>query len=671
MDINTIDPNLENLATNTIRMLSVDAIEKANSGHPGMPMGAADIAMVLWARFLRFDPEDPNWEGRDRFVLSAGHGSMLQYSLLHLFGFDLPIEELKKFRRLNSKTPGHPEYGLTPGVELTTGPLGQGFANGVGMALASKLVQARFEKDGFCPIGRRVFGIVSDGDLMEGISYEAAAIAGHWKLGNLVYLYDSNGITIEGGTDLAFSEDIKTRYKAAGWDVHIVADGHNHESIADAISNSLGVQDKPSLIICRTHIAYGSPNKQDTSDSHGAPLGPDEVDGTKDALGWPKAPKFHVPKEVSALFLEISYRKTNQRKAWDKKHTGWKNSNPELGSQWKKWTSNDLPDDLLEAMTKRLPDSAAATRALSGAVLQAASAGVSNLFGGSADLSPSNKTMIADRKAIRPGDFSGKNIHFGIREHAMGAIANGMALSGCVRPYTGTFLVFADYMRPAIRMAALMKLPVIFVFTHDSFWVGEDGPTHQPVEHTASLRLIPNLNVYRPCDGEETAMAWDLALRREDGPSAIVLTRQKLDPVGRVKEYSPKEAAKGGYVVSDAKSPDCENVFLASGSEVSMCAQAQKLLLGKGIDAKVISVLCLESFLKQPEEYIAQTIGEKAKNVFWVEAGFDPHGFKFTKGKGFVYGLKDYGTSAPGKVLSEHFGFTPETFADKVVDALK
>ena len=671
MNINSVDPSLENLATNTIRMLSVDAIQKANSGHPGMPMGAADMAMVLWSRYLRFDPADPNWEGRDRFLLSAGHGSMLQYALLHLFGFDLPLDEIKRFRQLNSKTPGHPEYGLTPGVELTTGPLGQGFANGVGMALAAKLVQSRFEKDGFCPMGRRVFGIVSDGDLMEGISYEAASIAGHWKLGNLVYLYDSNSITIEGATDLSFSENIKTRFDAAGWDTHLVADGHNHESIADAIQNATDCLDKPSLIICRTHIAYGSPNKQDTSDSHGAPLGPDEVTATKKALGWPESPEFYIPENVCKLFVELAKRKTNQRKAWDKKFAGWKNNNTDLAQQWEKWVNDDIPDDLLESMMAKLPDSAAATRALSGAVLQEASARVPNLFGGSADLSPSNKTDIKGATAINNGDFSGKNIHFGIREHAMGAIANGMALSGCIRPYTGTFLVFADYMRPSMRMAALMKLPVIFVFTHDSFWVGEDGPTHQPVEHVASLRLIPNLAVLRPADGEETAIAWDMALRRKDGPSAIILTRQKLEPFGRPAGYTPELANKGGYLISDSQNPDCKNILMASGSEVSMSVQAQKILKDKGVDTKVVSVICLESFFKQPKEYQNQIVSPDAENVFWVEAGFDPHGYRFVKGKGFVYGLDDFGASAPGKELAEYFGYTPEKLAGKILDALK
>ena len=665
----SIDPNLEKLATDTIRMLAADAVQKANSGHPGMPMGAADMAFVLWTRFLRFDPADPNWAGRDRFLLSAGHGSMLQYALLHLFGYDLPLNELKNFRQLGSKTPGHPEYGHTPGVEVTTGPLGQGFANGVGMALAAKITEARFAKDGFCPAGTRIFGIVSDGDLMEGISYESAALAGHLGLGNIVYLYDSNDITIEGGTNLAWSENVPKRFEAAGWHT-LTVDGHDHEAIADAIQAAVETTDKPSLIQCRTHIAFGSPNKQDTSDSHGAPLGPEEILATRKALGWPEDADFFVPQKVAELFRDCAKAATTTHATWGRQIAKWRADNPETATAWDRWTSKELPADLLDTLMSGLPDKDDATRNNSGAVLQKAAEILPNLIGGSADLSPSNKTDIKGQPSIVPGDFSGRNLHFGIREHAMGAIANGMFLYGGLRPYVGTFLVFADYMRPTIRMAALMKLPVIFVFTHDSFWVGEDGPTHQPIEQISSLRVIPNTVLLRPADGTETAIAWDLALSRTDGPTVIVLTRQKLARIDRPENFDLDLVKKGAYVVSDSAGNPHPNILIATGSEVATCLEAKKILLEKGIDVRVVSMLSQELFEQQPIDFSNQVLPPDAQNVFYVEASKEPACARYLKGKGVAIGMTGFGSSAPGKVLSDHFGFTPEKVAQTIYDKL-
>lgn len=666
MTFESIDPSVAKLASNTIRMLAADAVQKANSGHPGMPMGAADMAFVLWSRFLRFDSADPAWTGRDRFILSAGHGSMLQYALLHLFGFDLPMEEIQNFRQLGSKTPGHPEYGRTPGVELTTGPLGQGFANGVGMALAAKLMKERFGGNDFCSTGERVFAIVSDGDLMEGISYEAASFAGHLKLGNMVYLYDSNDITIEGKTELTWSENVQKRLEAAGWDVHLVEDGHDHEAIANGIQKGIDCSDKPSLIICRTHIAYGSPGKQDSSSSHGAPLGEQDIAATKKALDWPQSPQFFVPEEVSNLFAKLSRAKTEERKEWDDAFAKWKQDSAELATSFEQAMSGEAPGDLLSKMIQALPEKDDASRNYSGTVLQAAAAELPNLVGGSADLAPSNKTVIKDAGTIGPGSFKGRNIHFGIREHAMSAIANGMSLYGGLRPYVGTFLVFADYMRPAIRVAALMKLPVIFVFTHDSFWVGEDGPTHQPIEHVSSLRLIPNLQVFRPSDGAETAVAWDMALRRKEGPCAIVASRQKLVRYEHAQGFTPDLAKMGAYIAAEAEDKNCRNIIIASGSEVSTSVAAKEMLKAEGVDAHVVSMLCHELFEEQSEQYKQAVIRPDAENVFWIEAGHEPLGYKYVKGKGAIIGMNNFGESAPGKVLAEHFGFTPEKIAKRV-----
>ena len=665
-----IDPDLASLSANTLRLLAVDAIQKANSGHPGMPMGAADMAFVLWSRFLRFDPTDPQWAGRDRFLLSAGHGSMLQYALLHLFGFDLPMDQIKNFRQFASKTPGHPEYGLTPGVEVTTGPLGQGFANGVGLALAAKLTATRFGRKDFSPTGTRVFGIVGDGDLMEGISYEAASLAGHLGLGNLVYLYDSNGVTIEGCTEITWSEDVPKRFDAAGWHTQIV-DGHDHEAVAKGIENAVACTDRPSLVVCRTHIAYGSPNLQDSCNSHGAPLGVEETLATKRALGWPESPEFFVPDEVRDLFADLAATKTADRAEWDAQLAAWRSEEPDLAVSWDAWWSGELPADLLDRMIDALPEKDDATRNYSGAVLQKAAEVVPGLFGGSADLAPSNKTEIKGQTDVERGRFDGRNLHFGIREHAMGAIANGMALFGGIRPYAATFLVFADYMRPAIRMAALMELPVIYVFSHDSFWVGEDGPTHQPIEHVSSLRLIPNLLVLRPADGFETAAAWNMALRRKDGPTALILTRQKLVRFTRPQPFSDAVAQRGAHVVQDTPGDTCQAILVASGSEVATCVQAHDLLNQQGVSTKVVSMLSQELYDRQPDDYKGSILNPDVPHVFYVEAGYEPGCGKYLRGNGVTIGMKGFGSSAPGKVLAEHFGFTPEKVAQKILDRLQ
>jgi transketolase len=659
-----IESDLGKKAADTIRMLSADAVQKANSGHPGLPMGAADLAFVLWAKHMRFDPDDPNWPGRDRFILSPGHGSTLQYSLLHLFGFDLSLDQIKQFRQLDSITPGHPEYGVTPGVETTTGPLGQGFANGVGMAMAAKFAEANFAADGFCPAGTRIFGLVSDGDLMEGISYEAAAMAGHMKLDNLVYLYDSNRITIEGGTDLAWSENIPERFKAAGWNVDEV-DGHDHDQLDKAIAAAIEVKDQPTLIVCKTHIAFGSPNKQDTSGSHGAPLGEEELLATKKALGYPEE-SFFIQEDVKKLFSELAGAKKADHAAYTTTLAGWKSANPEKSEAWNNWTSGDVPDGLVEKMIEALPDKDDATRNYSGVVLQPAAQALPYLIGGSADLAPSNKTMIKGVDDFAAGSYHGRNLHFGIREHAMGAVANGMALYGGAKPYVATFLVFADYMRTTIRLAALMEIPVIFMFSHDSFWVGEDGPTHQPIEHIASLRIIPNTMVIRPADGVETAVAWDLALRRSDGPTVLLTSRQKIVRFEYPENTGPAAIAKGGYVISPAKDAACKNVVVASGSEVSTAIQSQRILAEKGIDLSVVSVPCRELFLKQDRSYREQVISPEAENVIVVEASYDPGWWQLIRCNGDVVDLPHFGASAPGKVLAEHFGFTSEKVAGKI-----
>ncbi|MDD2580477.1 MAG: transketolase [Desulfuromonadaceae bacterium] len=649
-----------------VRILSADAVDRANSGHPGLPMGAADCAVALWGNFLEFNPDDPRWPNRDRFVLSAGHGSMLLYSLLHLFGFDLPMEEIKNFRQWGSKTPGHPEFGHTVGVEVTTGPLGQGFANGVGMGIASRMAAERFNTSDFKPINHYIYALMGDGCLQEGISYEAAALAGHLKLGNLIYIYDSNSITIEGKTDLAWSEDVEGRFTACGWHVQKV-DGHNNDQIVAALAAARDETGKPSIIIATTHIAFGSPAKQGSSAAHGSPLGRDEIAATRANLGW-DTPPFEVPQDVRDTCRQRVEKLKQDHAAWQRGFASWRTANPDKAELWDRMWNKSLPATLTEELLAAVAGKDGATRALSGTVLQKVAELIPSLVGGSADLSPSNNSDIKGSPSVQAGTFSGRNLHFGIREHAMGAVINGMALYGCFIPYGATFLVFADYCRPAVRLSALMSQQAIYLFTHDSFFVGEDGPTHQPIEHVASLRLIPGLQVIRPADGIETAMAWQAALQY-NGPTALILTRQKLPVIARSASFTPADALKGGYIVySPDGTPDV--VVMASGSEVHIAAEAAAELAPQGMKVRVVSVPCLETFMAQPAEYRSQILPADIPRVA-LEAGKGMPWGRLIGCDGLFIGIERFGASAPDRILAEKFGFTTPQVADKIVSFMK
>jgi transketolase len=661
------DAELEGLAANTIRGLAMDAVQKANSGHPGMPMGMADAAVVLWTRFYKHNPARPDWIDRDRFVLSAGHGSMLLYSLLHLTGYALPLEELKEFRQWESMTPGHPEYGAAPGIETTTGPLGQGFANGVGMALAERMLAARFNDGTKFPIDHYTFAIVSDGDLMEGISHEAASLAGHLGLGKLIYLYDDNHITIDGPTDLAYSDDVRKRFEGYGWQV-LAVDGHDREAVAEAITEAGAEIERPTLIMCRTHIAFGSPNKQDKASAHGEPLGPDEVRLTKEKLGIPLEPEFFVPRDVRDAFDKDKGRLQAAWQQWDARFGEWRKANPEKADLWDAMMSGKLPRDLAEKMPKFEVGKSIATRAASGDVLQVLAEDLPGLVGGSGDLTPSNKTFLKGFSEVKRGDFSGRNIHFGVREHAMGAILSGMALHGGLIPYGGTFLVFSDYMRPSIRLAAMMGLEVVYVFTHDSVFVGEDGPTHQPIEQVAALRAIPNLDVIRPADANETAVAWQMALERHDGPTALILTRQGLPTLDRASLGPADGLRKGGYVLSD--DPDPEMILIATGSEVSLALGAADILRAQDKKVRVVNLGCWEAFERQPEEYRRSVLPREVQKRVSIEAGRSLGWDRYVGDSGETISLDDFGASAPAKVLAEKLGLTPESVAARALRLL-
>lgn len=650
--------DLDQLCVNTIRTLVMDAIQKANSGHPGLPMGMADAAYVLWTQFLKHNPADPAWADRDRFVLSAGHGSMLLYSLLHLTGYDLPMEQIQQFRQWESLTPGHPEYGEAPGVETTTGPLGQGFANGVGMALAERLLAARFNQPGFEIVDHYTYAIVSDGDLMEGISHEAASVAGHLGLGKLIYLYDDNHITIEGDTDLTFSEETVGRFEAYGWHV-LAVDGHDRAVVAEAIGGAQAERAKPSLIICRTHIAYGSPNKQDTAKAHGEPLGADEVRLTKEAMGWPADAQFYIPEEALARFRVALDQGASTQGAWEERFARYAAAHPDLAAEWRRRVAGELPPDWEDALPSFGPsDGPVATRVIGGKVMNALAPVIPELVGGSADLHPSTKTYLGAFPAVRRGDYAGRNLHFGIREHAMGGILNGMALHGGLRPYGSTFLVFSDYMRPSVRLAALMGLPVIYVFTHDSIFVGEDGPTHEPVEQLASLRAIPGLTVLRPADANETVSAWRTILTHRDGPVALLLTRQKLSVL---QGADVEGVSRGAYVVADEQNPQL--ILMASGSEVELILQAQQILAAEGIHARVVSMPSWELFESQPASYRQAVLPLAMRARVAVEAGVTMGWGRYVGLEGEVIGLDRFGASAPSEVLAQEFGFKAEAVA--------
>lgn len=656
--------NMTEKLADTVRMLAADTIQKANSGHPGMPLGTADYAVALWANHMQFNPEDPRWLNRDRFVLSAGHGSALLYSLLHLFGYDVTMEDLKSFRQWGSRTAGHPEYGHLPGVESTTGPLGQGFAMGVGMAAAAKMAQAKFNKEHYPLIDHHIYSIAGDGCMMEGIASEAASLAGHLKLDNIIYFYDSNRITIEGSTDLAFSEDVAQRFQSYNWQVWDI-DGHNYEEIEQAVAEAKSFKGKPKLIICRTHIAYKTPHMQDKSASHGSPLGEEEIRETKKILGLPEDEKFYIPRDAAAFARERVEKKKEQWKKWQEMYKAWQRQYPELSRELDACMEKPVPEDLFRQLTAELPDKDEATRVSSGAIIQKLAKLTPFITGGSADLEPSVKALIKGDRSVSAEDFSGRNLHFGIREHAMGAVMNGIALYGLAIPYGATFLVFSDYMRPTIRLSALMKIQTLYIYTHDSVFLGEDGPTHQPVEQLGSLRIMPNLQVIRPADAFETAAAWDMALRKKDGPTALILSRQN---VPQLKRENGEHVMKGAYAVKDCTEPDV--ILLASGSEVHTALGAAEILERSSVKCRVVSVPCLEVFSKQNENYQESLIPKGFEKVAALEASLTRDWDRYVSKGGLFIGLDDFGHSAPAKVLAEKYGFTPEAVAEKIQNTL-
>ncbi|MBI2472192.1 MAG: transketolase [Planctomycetes bacterium] len=664
MRINTIDKCKIDLAVNTIRTLSADAVEKAQSGHPGLPMGFADIAFVIWMQFLRFNPENPQWPTRDRFILSPGHGSMLLYSLLHLFGYDLSIDDIKQFRQFGSKTPGHPEYGHTQGVETTTGPLGQGFANGIGMALAEKIMSDRFNKGGVKIIDHHVYGVVSDGDLMEGITSEAASFAGHLGLSNIIYIYDCNQITIEGSTSIAFTEDVARRFEAYHWRVFKI-DGHNHIEIAEAIESARNESEKPSLIIARTHIGKGSPNKQDTASIHGEPLGTKELELTKENLGWPKDKTFYIPDEVKQLCQSRVAELKEEYENWQTLFKKYIREDTKMSQLWDSYFKKEIPAELESELLKIIKKDTIATRTASGEMMQVIAQQVSCFIGGSADLCPSTKTYMKNFPSIDRNKFDGKNIHFGIREHAMGGILNGLALYGGIIPFGSTFLTFSDYMRHSIRLAAMMKIQVIYVFTHDSIFLGEDGPTHQPIEHLPSLRLIPNLLVIRPSDATETAAAWVTALNHKNGPTALILSRQDMPVINRSMYPSQCKLNYGAYILKDSDGePDI--ILLASGSEVSIALEATLKLLEKGVKARLISMPSFELFRQNSKEYKNNILPPACIKRVAIEAAATCDLYEFVGLDGLVIGIDRFGASAPAKTLAEHYGFTAKNILHEI-----
>ncbi|MBW2095092.1 MAG: transketolase [Deltaproteobacteria bacterium] len=663
--------DLDTLCINTIRMLCVDAVQQANSGHPGMPMGAAAMAYTLWTRFLRHNPQNPKWPDRDRFVLSAGHGSMLLYSLLHLTGYDLPLEELKNFRQWGSRTPGHPEYGRTPGVETTTGPLGQGFANGIGMAIAERFLAARFNRPGYTIVDHHTYGIISDGDLMEGVSHEAASLAGHLGLGKLIYLYDDNDISIERSTEITFTEDRMRRFEAYKWHVQEVEDGNDLDAVATAIERAQEETGKPSLIAVRTHIGFGSPRKQDTPSAHGEPLGPEEVLRTKENLGWPTDASFFIPEEAAAHFLQARARGKTMEEEWNETFLAYAHAFPDLADTWHRWMNHQFPEDLEQYFPSFAPDQKGpATRAASGKVLNALAPHIPNLVGGSADLAPSNKTLISGESDFLAGTYEGRNIRFGVREHGMGSIMNGMALHGGLIPYGGTFLIFSDYMKPAIRLAAMMGLQVIYVFTHDSIGLGEDGPTHQPIEQLASLRSIPNLVVLRPADANEVAQGWRIALQRKNGPVALALTRQGLPILDRSMLGPAESVAKGGYILKDTDDGRPDVILMASGSEVPIALEAALELEKQDINVRVVNMVSWELFDEQPAEYRDAVLPEGVTARLSVEAGCTQGWDKYTGSRGVVLGIDHFGASAPFQQLYEKFGITTKNLVEKALQLL-
>jgi transketolase len=668
-----VNNKLDELCINTLRFLAVDAVQKANSGHPGLPLGSAAMAYTIWDRFLRFNPHDPQWPNRDRFVLSAGHGCALLYALLHVTGFDLPLDELKRFRQWESHTPGHPEYGKAPGVEATTGPLGQGFGNAVGMAIAEEALAARFNKPGYQIIDHFTYVLASDGDLMEGVASEAASLAGHLRLGKLIVLYDDNRISIEGGTGLAFTEDRRARFEAYEWHTQQVADGNDVEAVAAAIEEARGNKDRPSFIGVHTHIGYGSPHKQDTASAHGEPLGEEEVRLTKERLGWPLEPLFYKPDEAINHFQHAAKRGEELQAEWGSLFKNYSQKHPELAMEFERRIQSKLPENWdRDLPTFASSDGPLATRAASGKALNAVAPYLPELMGGSADLAPSTSTLIKDTGDFSADDRAGRNMHFGVREHSMGSIINGMALHRGLIPYGATFLIFSDYMRPPMRLAAMSGLGVIYVFTHDSIGLGEDGPTHQPVEQLLGLRAVPNMIVIRPADANETATAWKIAIERRDGPVALVLTRQKL-PILDLSEYPqiPAGVRHGGYVLreaSDGRDPGM--VLVATGSEVHVVLGAGEKLQSDGVAARVVSLPSWNIFDKQSQAYRDQVFPPGVP-ILAVEAGVSL-GWRPYLGQGVdVIGVDRFGASAPGNVVMQEYGFTAENVRQRALQLLK
>jgi transketolase len=661
---------LDDLCVNTIRTLAMDAVQAANSGHPGAPMGLAAAAYVLWTRVLKHNPKNPAWMDRDRFVLSGGHASMLLYSLLFLTGYKLSLKEIKNFRQWGSLTPGHPEYGHTPGVETTTGPLGQGFTNAVGMAMAESHLSAIFNQSNQRIVDHYTYIMCGDGDLMEGLTSEAASLAGHLGLGKLICIYDDNKISIEGGTELAFSENVAARFRAYRWHVLQVTDGNDLAAIEKALKEARAETAKPTLIALRTHIAYGSPNKQDSHQAHGAPLGEEEIRLTKENLGWPANKKFYVPAEALKTFRRSIDKGKKAEASWQKKYKAYAKKYPELASECQAAISAK-PSHGWDARVPTFANSKPiATRAASGQVLNALAEKLPTLMGGSADLAPSNNTLIKSSFDFQKGSYDGRNIRFGVREHAMGAILSGMALHGGIRPYGGTFLVFADYCRPAIRLAALMKLPVIYVFTHDSVAVGEDGPTHQPVEHLAALRTIPGLIVIRPADATETAAAWRVAIKTLNAPVALILSRQSLPVLNRKHYPSAVALAKGGYILADTDgTPDV--ILIGSGSEVHLCLEAQGRLAKKGVAARVVSMPSWELFERVSKNYKDKVLPPEVTARVAVEAGITIGWERYVGNRGAVVGIDRFGASAPGGIVMSKYGMKAVTIVAKTKELLK
>jgi transketolase len=669
----TPNKELENVCINTIRILSADAVQNANAGHPGMPMGAAAMAYTLWTRFLKHNPRNPQWFDRDRFVLSAGHGSMLLYSLLHLTGYDLRLDQLKRFRKWGSQTPGHPERGQTPGVEVTTGPLGQGFANGVGLAIAEAWLAARYNRPGHKIVDHYTYAICGDGDLMEGVSYEAASLAGHLQLGKLIYLYDQNHISLAGATDLDFTEDVAKRFQAAGWHTRSVADGNDTDQVADAIREAQAVE-RPSLLLIRTHIGYGSPHKQDNFSAHGDPLGEDELQATKKALGWPTMDKFYLPQDAVDYFRQAIPRGAQVEDEWVKKFAAYKKAFPAEAAEFERVVSGALSENWSADLPKWKPtDKPMATRAAGGEVLNALAQRIPNIIGGSADLNPSTRTPLKGLGDFQPPElagpgtlgavggewsYAGRNVAFGVREHAMGAAVNGMAAHGGVRPFSATFFTFSDYMKPAIRLGALSDLRAIYVFTHDSIGLGEDGPTHQPIEHLAALRGVPNLSLIRPADPNETTEAWTLAIQR-NGPTVLVLTRQNVAHLDRSAAKNPG-VAKGAYILSEPGDGSPDVILIGTGSEVQLCVKAQEKLKSHGVKARVVSMPSWDLFDAQDESYRESVLPKKIKKRVTIEAGSPVGWHRWAGDEGVVIGVTRFGASAPGEDVFLHLGITAE-----------